>query len=176
MARLRKPDKTPRTYDQKPFMLGSRMDLDITFGDVTMRTPVYIKTDAPDQLLLSEGVCHQLGIISYHKDIQEWRGRDKDTSRGEAGATVPAVRVSFVSSVQIPPRQSTIVEVAVDTCRGSHPVYLERDPKLEEETGLWAVDSFFQKSRTWRRWWYRTPWRTLKCWALELMLGNPMLL
>ena len=53
----------PRTYDQKPFKVDGRMDLDISFGDVTMRIPVYIKMDAADQLLLSEGVCRQLGVL-----------------------------------------------------------------------------------------------------------------
>jgi hypothetical protein len=48
------------------------MGLDVTFGDRTMCIAVYIKMDAPDQLLLSEGVCRQLGIITYHRDVQEW--------------------------------------------------------------------------------------------------------
>ena len=42
------------------------MDLDLTFDGVTIKTPVYIKMDAPEQLLLAEGVCRQLNIISYH--------------------------------------------------------------------------------------------------------------
>ena len=45
-------DKTPHTYDQRPFKVDGRIDQDISFGDVTMRTPVYIKMDAADQLLL----------------------------------------------------------------------------------------------------------------------------
>ena len=49
-----KPDKTPRTYDQKPFTLDGRMDLEVQFEDKAMRTPIYIKMDAHDQLLLSE--------------------------------------------------------------------------------------------------------------------------
>ena len=62
VARLRKRDfrpaeKIPHAYNQQPFSLDGRMDLEITFGDRTMKTPVYIKIDAPDQLLLSEGVC-----------------------------------------------------------------------------------------------------------------------
>ena len=53
VARLKKrdfkvADKIPRTYDQKPFKVDGRMDLDISFGDVTMHTPVYIKMDAAD--------------------------------------------------------------------------------------------------------------------------------
>ena len=50
-------DKVPHGYDQRPFQLNRRMDLDITFGDKTMKTAVYIKMDAVDQLLLLEGVC-----------------------------------------------------------------------------------------------------------------------
>jgi len=53
---FKRADKTPSAYYQKPFSLDSRMDLDISFGEHTMCTPVYIKMDVPDQLLLSEGV------------------------------------------------------------------------------------------------------------------------
>jgi len=45
------------------------MDLDVSFDDNTMKTPVYQKMDAHDQLLLTEGVCRQLGIISYHPEV-----------------------------------------------------------------------------------------------------------
>ena len=69
MARLKKrdfkpTDKTSRTYDQKSFKVDGRMDLDISFREVTMRTPVYIKMDAADQLLLSESVCRQLSSVT----------------------------------------------------------------------------------------------------------------
>ena len=43
--------------------------LDITFLDRTIHTPVYVKMDSPEQLLLSEGVCRQLGIVSYHPSL-----------------------------------------------------------------------------------------------------------
>ncbi len=56
------PDKTPHTYDGRPFKLHGKIRLDITFGDKTMNTPVYVKMDAPEEpLLLSEGIwglCH----------------------------------------------------------------------------------------------------------------------
>ena len=63
-------DKIPRSYDQRTFKLDGKVDMDITFCSTTMRTPVYIKLDAAEQLLLSEGVCHQLGIIFYHPEVQ----------------------------------------------------------------------------------------------------------
>ena len=61
---LQPVDRTPYDYELKPFKLeDGRMDLEISFGEKTMMTPVYIKMNAKDPLLLSEGVCHQLGII-----------------------------------------------------------------------------------------------------------------
>ena len=82
VARLKKPnlkkaDKTPRTYDQKTFKLDGRMNLNIAFEGKTMCTPVYFKMDAADQLLLSEGVCRQLGVVTYHQKVEKWRGHCK---------------------------------------------------------------------------------------------------
>jgi hypothetical protein len=70
-ARLRKkdlktPDGVPRTYDRKVFHLDGRMELEISFQGKAMKPMVCIKMDAPDELLLSEGVCRQLGIVTYH--------------------------------------------------------------------------------------------------------------
>ena len=45
------------------------MEMDITFHEKTITTTVYIKMDAVDQLLLSEGVCRQLGIVMYHTSV-----------------------------------------------------------------------------------------------------------
>ena len=94
---LKKLDKTPSTYDHKPFTLDGRMDLDISLDGKTMCTPTYIKMDAREQLLLSEGVCRQLNILTYHADVQTWRGRHKQTQSRKVmeqenrEATVPTV-------------------------------------------------------------------------------------
>ena len=69
-SQLKKVDKVPVTYDQKPLKLDGRLHLDITFQGQTMCTPVYVKMDAHDPLLLSEGVCRQLQIITYHPSIK----------------------------------------------------------------------------------------------------------
>ena len=34
-----------------------------------MKTPIYLKMDASEQLLLS-GVCQPLGFISYHPEVK----------------------------------------------------------------------------------------------------------
>ena len=97
VARLRrrdfkKADKTPHTYNQQTFRLDGRMDLDVTFGERTLNTPVYIKVDAADQLLLSEGTCRQLGIVSYHPAVETWRGggRASQLSKQHSWSRLPA--------------------------------------------------------------------------------------
>ena len=96
---FKKPDKTPYTYDHQPFSLDGKLELDITFDSCTMRTPVYVKMDARDPLLLSEGVCHQLGIIKYHPSI----GADPPVTQSSLDAHVPVIRVKLIHSVRIPP-------------------------------------------------------------------------
>ena len=73
------------------------MDLEITFNGKSITTPVYIKMDAPEQLLLSEGVCRQLNILTYHPDVQVWRGGRKRVSAPPPRAQVPTVRLDCYS-------------------------------------------------------------------------------
>ena len=139
---LKKVDKTPRTYDQKTFHLDGRMDLDVSFGEKTLCTPVYIKMDAADQLLLSEGVCRQLGIISYHPEVESWRGKRRkpppvselkpaegqDPDGGDdsvSSALVPLIRVNLVQTVHLLPHQSKVVEVRIDADGRNVPLLLE---------------------------------------------------
>lgn len=131
VARLKKrnfktADRTPRTYDLRPFRLDGRIDLDIHFEGKTMRSPIYI--NAHDQLLLSEGVCRQLGIISYHERVKCWRGGRKqmpivpeDTAIGEE-VNVPVVRVNLLRSVHFLPHQSQVIDVAVETDSSQGPL------------------------------------------------------
>ena len=40
-----------------------------------MKTPIYIKVQTSEQLLLGEGACRQLQIINYHPDVSDRKGR-----------------------------------------------------------------------------------------------------
>ena len=140
---LQKPDKVPRTYDQKPFQLDGKMMMNVSFGDKTMRTAVYIKMDAHDQLLLSEGVCRQLSIITYHPDVQVWRGGRRLGGRGGVcskpkDAKVPTVRVRLLQTVRILPLQQTTVDVVIDHCRQDVPLLLEPCEEVRQSVGLTA--------------------------------------
>ena len=133
VARLRKrdfksADKVPHGYDQRPFQLNGRMDLDITFGDKTMKTAVYIKMDAVDQLLLSEGVCRQLDIISYHGNVKKCRG-------AKQGATH---HIKVVKTVYVLPHQSVMAQVHVP---GNCPLLVEDSCHLHEAAGLLLEDT-----------------------------------
>ena len=66
---FKKADKIPKTYDQRSFVLDGRLDLDLEFDGKVLHTPVYVKMDPADQLLLSEGVCRQLGVITYQPKV-----------------------------------------------------------------------------------------------------------
>ena len=45
--------------------------MNIAFGQKILCGIMYIKLVAPDQLLLlSDTVCHRLGIVYYHLDVQ----------------------------------------------------------------------------------------------------------
>ena len=88
-ARLHKRDfdlrtKCHITTTGKSFRINGRLDLDVFFADHTMKSAIYVKMDAPEPLLLSEGVCRQLGIVQYHSKVKR--------KQKEAGARVPAVR------------------------------------------------------------------------------------
>jgi len=88
-----------------------------------MKTAVHIKMDAVDQLLLSEGVCRQLGIISYHGDVKKCRG-------AKQGATN---QVKIVKTVCVLPHQSVMAQVQVP---GSCPLLVEENCSLKEASGL----------------------------------------
>ena len=104
-------DKTPYNYDKKPFRLDGKLELDVLFQDHTLTTDVYVKRDASEPLLLSEGVCSQLGLVTYHPEVDA-----SQTPAQEVGATVsvPTVKVRLVQSVKLPPKldQSIIADVS----------------------------------------------------------------
>jgi len=58
--------------------------------------------DAEDQLLLPEGLCRQLGIVTYHGDVE---ARPSQLKQKE-NVTVPVVRVKLLESLQLLPQQS----------------------------------------------------------------------
>ncbi|KAL5503167.1 hypothetical protein EMCRGX_G010075 [Ephydatia muelleri] len=137
VARLKKgslmtADKTPRTYNQKTFSLDGRIDLELSFEDKSMKTPVYLKNDAHDQLLLSEGVCRQLGIITYHHLAEPWRGSKKaDTRKSKdhavTDAKVPRVVVNLVQSLHLPSYKTVVVPVQVSECTSLGAVLFEEN-------------------------------------------------
>ena len=85
--------------------------MDIGFDGHTIRTPVYVKMNARDALLLSEGVCHQLGIIKYHPLVCE----DKEKSKGQLKSpVVPMVYVKLVQAVRVLPQQTVMAPVIIE--------------------------------------------------------------
>ena len=132
-------DKIPRTYDQKTFHIDGRIDLDITFEGTDHEDPVYVKMDAREQLLLSEGVCRQLGIVTYHEEVMPGnRGARPVAEEVTPGAEgyVPMVRVRLLQSVRLKPGESVVAEVELVGDRmASQTILLETEEQLQEEIG-----------------------------------------
>ena len=97
---FRKADKVPRSYDRKMFHLDGCIDLNISFEDKVLTTTVYLKMDAAEPLLLSEGVCRQLEIVTYHPAVGA-----KNPQKNRCEATISMVRVSLVQSLRLSPNQ-----------------------------------------------------------------------
>ena len=146
VAKLRKKDfkpadKTPYNYDKKPFRLDGKLELDVSFQDCTMTTDVYVKMDASEPLLLSEGVCRQLGIVTYHPGVNA-----SQTPAQEVGATVsvPTVKVQLVQSVKLPPKpdKSVIADVSWKREGLKGPLLLEADPLLQLSCNVHVADAY----------------------------------
>ena len=144
------PDQVPHNYDRRPFQLDGRVNLDIEFSDKAMTTPVYVKMDAHEQLLLSEGVCRQLEIISYHPEVQVFpppKEKESGAKIADQPCQVPSVRVQLVKGVRVPPNRSVLVEAQLvgDTQISRGPLLLE---PTKNEMGLRLVDEYICQSDT----------------------------
>ena len=131
-------DKLPRAYNRQPFTLDGRMDLEVAFSEKAMVTPIYIKMKAHDPLLLSEGVCRQLGILTYHPDVR--CSVEPPSPESSSKAVVPMVRVQLLKAVKLLPRQSIQVAARVGEATREGTWLLEPDSKLEE-IGVGAQES-----------------------------------
>ena len=89
------------------------MDLEIIFIGKVLHTPIYIKMDAHDQLLLSEGVCSQLGFVEYHQNV--WPGR---TLPSTLDTSVVARQVRVLRSTAVPAGRAVRVAVNVSDSNG----------------------------------------------------------
>ena len=79
--------------------------------------------DAYDNLLLSEGMCSQLGIMTYHSQV----GRNQSTTTVDMPtSSAHGVCISLVESLQLAPQSSTLASVKLDTCDLTGPSLLEQ--------------------------------------------------
>ena len=110
-----------------------------------MNTPIYVKMDAHDDLLLSEGVCRHLGIIVYHPRV---KSQGNNHIEEVQHSSAQSVRISLVDSVRLEPRKETLVTVKVDSKELGGPLLLEPSHHLLEcyNGGLTVGESLVQLS------------------------------
>ena len=119
---FRPADKTPIAYGRQPFTLHGKMSLSISFEDREMVTPVYIKMDSEEPLLLAEGVCRQLQIVKYHPEVLKSSPPPIENTKPDAGNMTDEVsegQVTLVHTVTLLPHQSANVPVQSDRAQGT---------------------------------------------------------
>ena len=99
-----------------------------------MTTDIYVKMDALEPLLLSKGLCHQLGKVTYHPEVNA-----SQPPAQEVGTTVsvPTVKVRLVQSVKLPPKpdQHIVADVSWEREGLKEPLLLEADPLPQKGEG-----------------------------------------
>ena len=141
--RLQPADLKACTYDQKPITLDGQMDLHISFSERVICTTVYVKLVAPDKLLLSEAVCCQLGIVSYHPSVQSVLGRNMTVMSRSPTSTISCKSDTLsVSDKELPTSAAATFRPPTNTidCKSDTlPVSDKEVPKststLQSETG-----------------------------------------
>ena len=90
--------------------------------------------DVPEQLLLSGGVCRQLGIIRYHPDVKPGNTTEKSSTVGDC--KVPMVRVKLGRDIRLLPNQHVMAEVTLqreEVDESCEPLLFEPDASLARE-------------------------------------------
>ena len=103
---------------------------------------MYVKMDASEQLLLSEGACHQLDIVTY-PEVQQWRKWQTRWYQHQEETQVPPVRVKLVKSIWLPPSHSAVVDTKL-----SANVSTDRPLLLEDCTYRYRISGLLRTIKT----------------------------
>ena len=114
------------------------MDVNIGFGDKQVRTTIYVKTEAPDPLLLSEVICRQLGIIHYHPNVKPLDGNGETEAAKQSIQTcskqMSESRVKMIQTVRLPAQHTAVMPVKIDGNEDT--LLLEPNPTLVDTLGI----------------------------------------
>ena len=137
-----------KTYSGQPIALDGQMDVTISFESHDIRTTIYVKLQAPDQLLLSESVCRELGIVKYHSlvdsvesEVMEGSDLRQESSNNKSENTT--AKVKMIRTVRIPANHAAVVPIQVvdktDEIDETGLLLLEPNPVLGEAL---SIDNF----------------------------------
>ena len=113
-----------------------------------MKTPIYLKMDAREALLLSEGVCRQLGIVNYHSHVSPGNAHREKTA---GDVLVPTMRVQLVETLKLRPQESVMAGVRLvgNGTAGQHSselMLLKTDEELGAEMGAHIASGLVKSS------------------------------
>ena len=118
-------DEQAFTYN-KQYTLDGWVDINISFKDKQIYTTIYVKMEAPNQLLLSEAVCRQLGIIQYHPNVKPLDAEEKSETAKQTQKNI----VRLVQTVRLPAQHTAVMPVKVEGNEGT--LLLEPNPRLAD--------------------------------------------
>ena len=103
------------TYNNERFQLDGWMDLDTTFEDTTICIAVYVKMDAQEQLLLSEGICSQLGLVTYHPEVAAThvQGLPAEDREPTKLLQIPVMSVQLASTIPVLPHSAARADICI---------------------------------------------------------------
>ena len=141
-------NKQACAYSGQPIALDGQMDVTISFESHDTRTTIYVKLQAPDQLLLSESVCRELGIVKYHSlvdsvesEVMEGSDLRQESSNNKSENTT--AKVKMIRTVRIPANHAAVVPIQVvdktDEIDETGLLLLEPNPVLGEAL---SIDNF----------------------------------
>ena len=141
-------NKQACAYSGQPIALDGQMDVTISFESHDIRTTIYVKLQAPDQLLLSESVCRELSIVKYHSlvhsvesEVMEGSGLRQENSNNKSENTI--AKVKMIRTVRIPANHAAVVPIQVvdktDEIDETGLLLLEPNPVLGEAL---SIDNF----------------------------------
>ena len=125
--------------------MDAQIDVTISFESHYIRTTIYVKLQAPDQVLLSESVCRELGIVSLVHSVESevMEGSDLRQENSNNKSENTTAKIKMIPTVRIPANHPAVVPIQVfdktDEIDETGLLLLEPNPVLNEAL---SIDNF----------------------------------
>ena len=114
---LTRPDVILRDYNRRPIRIGAKVTMKLEFGDRSISTPVYLRSDendGDDVCLLGTNALVPLGILTLAEQVQP-AGGDKDSpSQPAVDPTTRSAAVRVTRTERVPSQCGVVLKVSIE--------------------------------------------------------------